>query len=331
MWYGLLGALASFGLAFSTYLITKADPVHPHIYMLAAALGGFCLLSSWLAYRRRLAWAARLLAVAFVTIPSIMVFAHELPHEVALSTYIGAILATTIGATYFDTIAGTALIVVLGLLAIQPGDSVEATVAARASVVALLLSAGITLSWMQAGIQRGVRSLEASQIHFHRLSHIDSLTGLGNRRQFDLSLGETLARASESLPAAVILLDMDNLKQINDLYTHPVGDKALRILADVIRSSTRGSDIACRIGGDEFAIILPIGGLRGAKRIAGRITKRLQSAKLDEGPNVRISVSIGMAMTKGGEVGIEQLMAEADANMYASRRSARRSPKRSDS
>jgi diguanylate cyclase (GGDEF)-like protein len=102
-------------------------------------------------------------------------------------------------------------------------------------------------------------------------------------------------------------------------------------LADVIRSSTRGSDIACRIGGDEFAIILPIGGLRGAKRIAGRITKRLQSAKLDEGPNVRISVSIGMAMTKGGEVGIEQLMAEADANMYASRRSARRSPKRSDS
>jgi diguanylate cyclase (GGDEF)-like protein len=327
----LLGALASFGLAFYTYLITKADPVDPLIYVLAATLGGFCLFSSWLAYRRLLAWSARLLAVAFVIIPSIMVFAHELPHEVALSTYIGAILATAIGATYFDTITGTTLIVVLGLLAIQPGNTVEATVAARASVAALLLGAGITLSWMQAGIQRGVRSLEASQIHFHRLSHVDSLTGLGNRRQFDLSLGETLARASDSFPAALILLDMDNLKQINDLYTHLVGDRALRILADVIRSSTRGSDIACRIGGDEFAIILPTGGLRGAKRIAGRITKRLQSAKLDGGLDVNISVSIGMAMTKGGEGASELLMAEADTDMYASRRGVRSPPKHANS
>jgi diguanylate cyclase (GGDEF)-like protein len=102
-------------------------------------------------------------------------------------------------------------------------------------------------------------------------------------------------------------------------------------LAEVIRSSTRGSDISCRIGGDEFAIILPTGGLRGAKRISGRITKKLQSAKLAEGLDVKISVSIGMGMTKGGEAASELLMAEADTDMYASRRSGRRLPKRSDS
>ena len=86
----------------------------------------------------------------------------------------------------------------------------------------------------------------------------DSLTGLHNRRYFDEILGKEFARAKrESYPISLVLLDLDNLKTINDTGGHPIGDQALRSTAKHLQGHTRGQDTVCRIGGDEFAIIMP--------------------------------------------------------------------------
>jgi diguanylate cyclase (GGDEF)-like protein len=148
----------------------------------------------------------------------------------------------------------------------------------------------------------------------HHLAVSDPLTGLANyRRLLDALENESERTDRSSRPFSVLLLDLDDLKKINDSYGHLVGSRALCRLADILRIHCRAIDTAARYGGDEFALVLPESELDEARRVAARIREVL--ANDDEKP--ALSASIGISVYRGEGERIETLLLEADQNLYA--------------
>ncbi len=157
----------------------------------------------------------------------------------------------------------------------------------------------------------------------------DELTGLNNRRYFYQAIPNELGKAlAASEPLAIMLLDLDGLKAVNDQFGHAVGDAVLTNLAKVIVKHIRGSDIAARLGGDEFGVVMPATDKRGAFSLAHRLWEELEQHPLyDEGDRrVKITVSIGVSGYPWGGEDLEELIQWADADMYANKVS-RRMPK----
>jgi diguanylate cyclase len=125
----------------------------------------------------------------------------------------------------------------------------------------------------------------------------DSLTGLANRRAFDDELQRRFAEwQRRRTPFAVMMLDVDNFKSINDTYGHQAGDEALRQLGNVITSNTRQMDFRCRYGGDEFVVIFPDTGKQETRTVADRIRKAVEKAKIQFGTeSVPLTCSVGVA------------------------------------
>ena len=160
---------------------------------------------------------------------------------------------------------------------------------------------------------------------FEQVRHLavsDPLTGLANyRRLLDVLENETERTDRTGRPFSVLLLDLDELKKINDSYGHLVGSRAICRLADILRIHCRAVDTAARYGGDEFALVLPESQEDEAHRVANRIREVL--AGDDEQP--AISASIGISVYRGDGERIEKLLSEADQDLYAEKaRRARR-------
>jgi diguanylate cyclase (GGDEF)-like protein len=151
---------------------------------------------------------------------------------------------------------------------------------------------------------------------FEQVSHLavsDPLTGLANyRRLLDVLEAETERTNRSGRPFAVLLLDLDGLKKINDTYGHLVGSHALNRLAHILRIHCRAIDTAARYGGDEFALVLPETLQDEAERVANRI--RAVMASDPEHP--RLSASIGISIYNGHGERIEKLLSDADAQLY---------------
>ena len=146
----------------------------------------------------------------------------------------------------------------------------------------------------------------------------DPLTGLWNHRAFHERLRNALLAASarhESL--ALMMLDLDDFKRVNDIYGHAVGDQALAALAEHLRATVRQSDDVCRIGGEEFAIILPSGDLAVALALAERIAERLSLAELD--PVGPMTLSIGIALGPDHAANPRELVACAEIAMMTAK------------
>jgi diguanylate cyclase (GGDEF)-like protein len=121
----------------------------------------------------------------------------------------------------------------------------------------------------------------------------DSLTGLYNHRHFQERLREELTRASRSRDAtALLMFDIDDFKKVNDIYGHSLGDKILVGIADILRDTVRGSDVPCRIGGEEFAVILPSCDAGDALGLASRLLARVSQLQFGEAGQVTISIGI---------------------------------------
>lgn len=145
----------------------------------------------------------------------------------------------------------------------------------------------------------------------------DSLTGLGNYRKLMASLeGELLRSRRTRHSFAVLLMDLDGLKQINDRHGHLVGSQAICRLGNVLRVNSRGIDTAARYGGDEFALVLPESGAEVAKRVAERIRERLAA----DAEFPKISVSVGAAVFPEDGQSIEELLDAADRRLYGMKR-----------
>lgn len=148
-----------------------------------------------------------------------------------------------------------------------------------------------------------------------RAAVTDSLTGLLNRRGFDERLREEVARAGRSgARLALVVADCDDLKLVNDTFGHERGDAVLREVARAMRDAKRVSDVAARIGGDEFALVLPEADADAAASVARRLRERIRTAPAEE---CRSSLTVGIAVyPEDGATGAALLRA-ADAKMYA--------------
>ncbi len=160
----------------------------------------------------------------------------------------------------------------------------------------------------------------------------DELTGLHNRRHFYDVANEALPKAQERKePLAILLMDLDGLKAINDEYGHTVGDVVIANLGKVLAEHIRGSDVAARLGGDEFGVIMPDTDKRGAFALARRLWDELERTPMfDEGlTTLMVTISIGVAGFPWGGESLEEMLQWADADMYANKVS-RRLPKQPD-
>lgn len=186
---------------------------------------------------------------------------------------------------------------------------------------------------LTSGLQKKNQELEATLDHLRRtraerdrqeaLARTDELTGLLNRRSMNVEIGELAKRPTrpgEGL--ALLLVDLDDFKRINDSYGHPFGDAVLQAVSGVLRTNVRPGDLPCRIGGDEFAVVFPGVTPELARRRAESIRRRIVEQPFELrgfGRKVTLSVSLGGAFHRPGEP-VAELFARADRGLYESKR-----------
>src|SRR5205085_1158839 len=147
----------------------------------------------------------------------------------------------------------------------------------------------------------------------------DDLTGLANRRRFERQLEREVARTERyGHPFCLLLLDIDHFKGVNDAHGHDAGDEALRLVANAIQSGTRGIDTGARIGGDEFAVILPETNLERGLEVAERLRASIGVLELPHAG--RLAASVGVAELPRCAAGGDELRAAADAALYEAKR-----------
>jgi diguanylate cyclase (GGDEF)-like protein len=176
------------------------------------------------------------------------------------------------------------------------------------SLAALLAS--LVITW---GRSERMQELE-------RQASQDALTGLSNRRRFEEDLAAAMARSRrDGSTGALLMLDLDRFKQVNDSHGHPAGDQVIKGIAEILRGRTRESDSLARLGGDEFAVVLPRCSREEARLAAEAIADEVRDHRADEatGP---ITVSIGVSMFgTDPRTSVATVVSEADAAMYAAK------------
>jgi diguanylate cyclase (GGDEF)-like protein len=172
---------------------------------------------------------------------------------------------------------------------------------------------------LEARVADRTATLEAANRELGRLSHTDYLTGISNRRHFMVLAAHEIERARRyKAELALLSVDLDKFKAINDIYGHAAGDAVLQSFTQAVRSVLRDSDIFARIGGDEFAILLPQSGINEAIALESRIKDRMTGiavAGFDGLPS--LGATIGVAFLVDTDSHIDALMKRADTDLYA--------------
>jgi diguanylate cyclase (GGDEF)-like protein len=153
----------------------------------------------------------------------------------------------------------------------------------------------------------------------------DSLTGLPNRRSAMDQLEQAWSAAARTgFPLAVMVVDIDHFKHINDTYGHAAGDKVLREAAITLRASARREDSVCRIGGEEFLVICPNTGHKAAMQSAERLRATLGAKRISIGhAESTITASVGVAVCESGTIDMDALVSAADQALYAAKEAGR--------
>jgi diguanylate cyclase (GGDEF)-like protein len=169
-------------------------------------------------------------------------------------------------------------------------------------------------------------ALENARLHeeVRRQATTDELTGLVNRRRFMEALEAEVERARLfETPFAVVLADLDDFKRINDDHGHHAGDLALRSFARLLSEQIRDFDVPGRVGGEEFAVLLPQTNVKEAMAVAGRIRDALSSESIDVGDgSVRLTASFGVA-DSGASTSTDELLRRADDALYSAKRAGK--------
>lgn len=227
-----------------------------------------------------------------------------------------------------------AAVIALAAVGFMAGMSADPTIVAATPILTVVLVAAAILLGLMAlfvirRLGRHIRRLDAERTdlkHAYDRARLDSLldglTGLGNHRAFQEALDDQLAIARvEGASLALLMIDVDDLKKTNDRGGHMAGDEILRALAQILRANLRRSDRAFRIGGDEFALLLPGCELDDAEMIANHLLAAALSG--NHGRSGAFSVTIGATAYPAFSSGRQQMILHADAALYAGKRHGR--------
>jgi diguanylate cyclase (GGDEF)-like protein len=159
----------------------------------------------------------------------------------------------------------------------------------------------------------------------HEETRLDSLTGLHNRRAFEeMVQREVQIAMRDNTPLTLLMMDLDHFKQLNDTWGHALGDRALRTFGGVLLTVTGSGDAVARLGGEEFAILLPGRSSRSALSLAERLRATVEGLRLSEGDElIRFTVSVGLSSLQAGEAGFEPMLRRADRALYKVKRTGR--------
>jgi len=196
----------------------------------------------------------------------------------------------------------------------RPGVDLPVMIAIVGLSLAALLAA-LVLVWSRNERMQEL-AVQASQ---------DPLTGLKNRRRFEEDLRAELARSHRyGVAGALLMLDLDHFKRVNDTLGHPAGDRVLAEMAAVLRARARETDVLARIGGDEFAIVLPRCELAEAEEVSAEIIAAIRERMSAEPDVPPLTASIGIAVFGVGErLSYESVLGRADTALYAAKGSGR--------
>lgn len=166
-----------------------------------------------------------------------------------------------------------------------------------------------------------VREAEALE----RLAAIDGMTGLNNRRNFlELAESEWTRFRRYGRPMALLMCDIDHFKRVNDSYGHDAGDEVIKTVADILQKQKRASDIAGRLGGEEFALVLPEATLDSAVAAGERLRKCVAEHVIAAGgTRIPVTISVGASICHTAISGVEELIKQADLALYEAKRSGR--------
>jgi diguanylate cyclase (GGDEF)-like protein len=175
--------------------------------------------------------------------------------------------------------------------------------------------------WLVTLLARRISAMDAERAAATELSRHDPLTGLANRRAFDGFLLESFSLAQRHGQAlSLILLDVDRFKSYNDAYGHPAGDELLKDLGGIMLSVTRETDLVARIGGEEFALVLPQTGLEGAEALGERVRVAVERSTSFRRP---VTVSLGVAVIREETAGPATLVHDCDMALYRAKGAGR--------
>jgi diguanylate cyclase (GGDEF)-like protein len=231
------------------------------------------------------------------------------------------------GYSIFVIVLLTFAVISLTLPALMNGAETFFRIKLREAVfglIALIVLFNIYTIYQEILIQRLRRQLLEKQDHSYilrNLAMIDSLTGLYNRRFGEQRLAAEVSRSERrGHPLTLLLLDLDDFKEINDTYGHAAGDQVLQYFASQLNNVIRGSDLAVRLGGDEFLALLP----ECTTEQLNIVLNRLGSLETDwQGNKLRVNFSAGWTEYKTGDH-LEELLARADEALYATKRAAKK-------
>jgi len=189
----------------------------------------------------------------------------------------------------------------------------------------LVLGAAALLTLVLARLVVSVAANDRLLRESDRRASTDPLTGLLNHGSFHEHLDREVARSTRSgAPLTLLLIDLDHLKTVNDLGGHRAGDQVLGDVAGLLRTTCRATDLVCRIGGDEMAVIAPATGLEQARELADRLTRAAHT--IWAGPahaRIQVSLSLGLSVLPVLAMNKARLLAQADAALYAAKQRGR--------
>jgi diguanylate cyclase (GGDEF)-like protein len=194
----------------------------------------------------------------------------------------------------------------------------------RLGTLCLIDSQPRTFGDEERAVLRDLADMTEQEIAATRMASTDELTGLANRRGFR-ALAEQAVRLCRSAqrPAALLYLDLNGFKQINDTYGHGEGDRALIAFATILRLAVREGDVIGRLGGDEFAVLLPDADEAGAANVIERIRNQIESFNHAAQKPYRLRSSVGTALSRFDMAfSVDDLLTRADAAMYQQKRAS---------